>query len=111
MIYTPDAWVILRITNKESGSTYYRCLGGWYGGFAGSDSWRLNSGITKIVDAGDYYEIFGYSGSSYHCNKRCERVTMLMQSIINQAQSEPTISVDVVDIEIVDLTEDEDREQ
>lgn len=106
MIYTPDAWVILRITNKESGSTYYRCLGGWYGGFSGSDSWRMNSGIIKIVDAGDYYEIFGCSGSSYHCYKRCERVTMLMQSIINQAQSEPTISIDVVGIETVDLSED-----
>lgn len=66
--YTPDRWVIVEINSPEHG-TVRKVLGSWYGGYTGSDSWRLNSGIEKIVEHDTYYDVYGYSGSIYKCNK------------------------------------------
>ena len=41
----------------------------WYGGYTGSDSWRLNSGIAKVSIEDSIFCFEGYSGSVYECNK------------------------------------------
>jgi hypothetical protein len=69
--YTPDRWVIVEINSTEHGKIR-KVLGSWYGGFASSDSWRMNSGIEKVIDQGDYYDVVGYSGSVYKCIKGAE---------------------------------------
>jgi len=69
--YTPDRWVIVEINSPEHG-TVRKVLGSWYGGFAGSDEWRMNSGIEKVIDQGTYYDVYGYSGSIYKCVKGAE---------------------------------------
>jgi len=69
--YTPDRWVIVEINSPEHGRIR-KVLGSWYGGFAGSDSWRMNSGIEKVIDQGDYYDVVGSSGSVYKCIKGAE---------------------------------------
>jgi len=69
--YTPDRWIIVEINSPEHGRIR-KVLGSWYGGFAGSDSWRMNSGIEKVIDQGDYYDIVGSSGSVYKCIKGAE---------------------------------------
>jgi hypothetical protein len=69
--YTPDRWVIVEINSTEHGKIR-KVLGSWYGGFAGSDSWRMNSGIQEVIDRGQYYDIVGYSGSIYKCYKGSE---------------------------------------
>jgi len=80
--YTPDHWVIVKLEGeKVTGGVLYKVLAGWYGGYVGSDSWKLNSGITKIVDKGDYYVIEGYSGSRYLCFKDSERMSFYTASI------------------------------
>lgn len=66
--YTPDKWMIVKITNDKNES-HYRIFACWYGGYLGSDSWKLNSGITKVVESGDYYFFEGSSGSTYICLK------------------------------------------
>lgn len=66
--YTPDLWVIVEIDSPEHGKIR-KVLGSWYGGFGGSDEWRMNSGIEKVIDQGDYYDVVGYSGSIYKCYK------------------------------------------
>lgn len=76
---TPDAWVILRIASPEEG-VVHKVLAGWYGGFAGSDSWRLNSGISRIEHKDGVYAIHGHSGSIYWCHENCQRMTGLMAS-------------------------------
>lgn len=72
--YTPDKWVIVRITSKEHG-TIDKVLGSWYGGYGGSDSWRFSSGITKIEakldDKHPHYLVHNHSGSIYMCYKNC----------------------------------------
>lgn len=80
-MYTPDAWVIVKLTGNKLPSTQYRVLAGWYGGYGGSDCWKLNSGITKIEDCDTRYEFHGASGSVYSCIKDAERFTGLMSSI------------------------------
>ena len=77
-VYTPDAWVIVRLSGK--GEVVDKVFGGWYGGYLHGDSWRLNSGITEVKDRGDNYEFVGSSGSSYTCFKDSERMTGYMAS-------------------------------
>lgn len=83
--YTPDAWHILKIEGykDQKSEPVYKVLAGWYGGYLGSDSWKLNSGITKITDCGEYYDIDGYSGSTYRCYKTVERFTGLMSNMLH----------------------------
>jgi hypothetical protein len=82
--YTPDAWVILKINNKENGETLYKVFAQWYGGFAGSDSWKINSGITSVQLDGNHYCFSGYSGSVYRCHKNTYRTTGYGHSVIQQ---------------------------
>lgn len=78
--YKPDRWIVLKITNGEK--VIYKVMGGWYGGYLGSDSWRINSGITKVELDGDTYKFYGHSGSVYLCHKNNYGTTMLMSSVL-----------------------------
>jgi hypothetical protein len=97
--YTPDAWVILRI--ETDGEILHKVMGGWYGGFAGADSWRVNSGIERVEPVGQGYRIHGYSGSIYLVHEVSQRATMLMSGVIKSLQERAEgngHSVCVVDI-------------
>ena len=77
----PDAWTILKFSGTGiSEGPMYKVLAGWYGGYLGADSWRLNSGISSVDDDGDCYLFHGHSGSVYQCHKTIERMTGLMAS-------------------------------
>lgn len=64
--YTPDSWMIIKITGTDP---HYRVFGSWFGGYLGSNSWRMNSGITGVREEDEYYVFEGYSGSEYCCHK------------------------------------------
>jgi hypothetical protein len=65
--YSPDRWVVVKIvTPKER---LYKVFASWSGGYAGSDSWKMNSGITHATLVDDRWEFSGYSGSVYSCHK------------------------------------------
>lgn len=66
--YNPDRWVMLKFDNK--GEVIYKVLATFYGGFTTGDSWKLNSGVTKVEEDGDFYLFSGYSGSVYRCHKQ-----------------------------------------
>lgn len=96
--YTPDAWVILRIQAGEQ--IIHKVMGGWYGGFANPDTWRLNSGITRIEqDDKGGYRIHGYSGSVYEVHKDTQRATLLMGQVIEGLRQQA--DVQIVDVEAV----------
>lgn len=63
--YNPDKWVVVKIGEEN----LYKVFACWYGGYLGSDSWKLNSGITKATLEGYVYSFEGSSGSVYHCHK------------------------------------------
>jgi len=70
MDYNPDKWLIVKITGKDY-PTVYKVFACWYGGYLGSDSWKLNSGITKVTETKEYFFFEGSSGSVYSCRKGC----------------------------------------
>jgi len=65
--YSPDRWTVIRI--HTTGQTIYKVFASWSGGFAGSDSWKINSGITRATLVEDRWEFDGSSGSVYSCHK------------------------------------------
>jgi hypothetical protein len=67
--YTPDLWTIVELKFNDSEEVTRKILASWYGGYLGGDSWRLSSGITKIIDKDAHYEIHNESGSIYYCGK------------------------------------------
>lgn len=66
--YNPDKWVVVRITRKDI-QLIDKIFASWYGGYTGSDSWRLNSGIAKVRTEDSMFYFEGISGSVYKCNK------------------------------------------
>ncbi len=66
--YFPDKWVGVKISGKDI-KPIYKIFASWYGGYGGSDSWKLNSGVTKIEEDGQCYLFHGSSGSVYSCHK------------------------------------------
>ena len=68
----PDKWIVVKIEPLgDSGNTHYRVFASYYGGFTGSDSWRLNSGISSVEVENDFFLFHGSSGSLYKCHKDC----------------------------------------
>ena len=89
--YTPDSWVVLKVKAGKGTFPFYKVLAGWSGGYLSGDSWRINSGITRVEDdrtytqeideiddksyrttkltMKNYYEFYGESGSCYRCHK------------------------------------------
>ena len=67
MEYHPHKWLLVQI--QDGNEMLYKVFGSFYGGFTDGDSWKMNSGITSIEDCGDYFRVYGYSGSVYLCAK------------------------------------------
>jgi len=80
--YIPDKWVVVRITGKYT-PPVHKVFACWYGGWAGSDSWKLNSGITRVTLEGNVYSFEGSSGSIYECHKDTYGTNMYGSGILN----------------------------
>jgi hypothetical protein len=65
--YTPDRWVVVKITAPNV--LLYKVFACWYGGYAGSDSWKMNSGIKSAEEDETHFIFNGHSGSVYRCYK------------------------------------------
>jgi hypothetical protein len=82
--YIPDRWVIVKISGyKDRSKPVYKVFASWYGGWAGSDSWKLNSGITKATLEGFVYSFEGSSGSVYECHKDIYGTNMYGMSVLS----------------------------
>ncbi len=96
--YTPDRWLVLRIqTDKE---ILYKVFAAWSGGYTGSDSWKLNSGIVRATWADPYWEFDGSSGSVYRCHWDGYGTNgyggAVLDNLISQAQAQG-IQIEVMD--------------
>lgn len=103
-VYTPDGWVVVKIESPQE--TYYRIMACWYGGFAGSNSWKMNSGIAKFEEHENYIDFIGASGSVYRCGKGqgCERLNMYAYSVLqgfieDGSKAEPPIKLAEISFE------------
>lgn len=64
--YFPDNWVVIFINGDQP---HYKILAGWSGSYTSGDSWKLNSGITRVEKNDTNYLFYGSSGSCYICHK------------------------------------------
>ena len=86
MSYFPHKWVVIDYGEEVGYAPQrYAILAGWYGGFAGSDSWKRSSPVVKWDVDGDSLEASTESGSKYILHKGAIGVTMLTQSLISGA--------------------------
>jgi hypothetical protein len=97
--YRPDRWTVLRIHAPDQ--IIYKVFASWSGGgLMGSDSWKINSGITRATLVADRWEFDGSSGSVYSCHKDAYGTNGYGQAVLNnlltQAQ-EQNIRIDVLD--------------
>lgn len=79
-MYKPDKWVILEIKGKTQ--ILYKVLAGWSGSYLEGQSWRLNSGISKITTEGNFYLFEGASGSVYKCHKQGYGTNMISGGVL-----------------------------
>jgi hypothetical protein len=96
--YTPDRWTVLRIHVPDQ--IIYKVFASWSGGYTGSDSWKLNSGITRATLVKDRWEFDGSSGSVYSCHQDAYGTNgygqAVLNNLLNQAK-EQDIQIDVLD--------------
>ena len=79
--YTPDRWVILEITHE--GQSFMKVFSGNYGGYGGSNTWKLSSVIEKIFTDEGFIEVLCASGSTYKLHNGCYGMSGYMNSIFS----------------------------
>lgn len=88
--YQPDRWCVLKIHAPQE--TLYKVFASWSGGYGGSDSWKLNSGITRATSVDQCWEFDGSSGSVYSCHKNGYGTNgyggRVLSNLIDQAQTQ-----------------------
>ena len=89
--YTPDKWVVIEIAMDNT--TVQRILSSWYGGWAGSDSWRLSSGITEVEELEDSYIIRNESGSVYTCFKKRYGMSAHTMAVLEDFKKQAVITM------------------
>ena len=94
---TPDRWTIIRIHTPDQ--VIYKVFACWSGGYTGSDSWQLNSGIVRATFADPYWEFDGSSGSVYRCHRDSYGTNgyggHVLSNLINNADKQGT-QIDVL---------------
>ena len=58
-----------------------KVFAGWDGGFGGSDSWKLSSGITEVKEFDNRWEFLNHSSSIYICYKKAFGMSAYMGQI------------------------------
>lgn len=108
--YTPDVWVVLEIDSPqlEMPMPIHKVFAGWYGGFAGSNSWKLNSGITAVRRDGDWFEFDGYSGSTYRCHANNYHMSGLMHGVyanwLKQADERGDTTIKILSLDEINIS-------
>lgn len=88
--YTPDRWLVLAIDTPNE--KIYKVFATWSGGYGGSDSWKLNSGVVQAQLVDSYWEFTGSSGSIYRCHKDAYGTNgyggAVLSNLVSKAQSQ-----------------------
>jgi hypothetical protein len=91
--------MVVKITGNDL-PPVYKVFACWAGGYLDGDSWKLNSGITKVKDTTDYFFFDGSSGSVYACRKGSYGATAygygILKNLIDRALKNG-ITIEVLD--------------
>lgn len=86
--YSPDGWMLVKIGGTDP---HYRVFGSWAGGYLDGDGWRLNSGITEVLEDDEFYYFKGSTGSVYRCYKEAYgRLTSYNWSVLKGLEERAT---------------------
>lgn len=96
MTYYPDVWMVLRLRDNTTNETIDKVLGGWAGGWAGTDNWRLSSGIILVKDTDYGWDFYNESGSLYVCYDSFQRFSGTTEAVFRSLQKSSHFSVEVV---------------
>ena len=88
--YNPDKWLLIKIGGTDP---HYRVFSSWSGSYVNGDSWRMNSGITRVEEDGDYYKFFGSSGSCYRCHKEMYGATAYGWGVAQGYEDEERLTI------------------
>jgi hypothetical protein len=80
MLYTPEHWCILRLTDNK-GNVHHRVGASWSGGYLSGKSWKINSGIVEYNIDVDAISFKGDSGSIYVCYIQSEGVDWYLERL------------------------------
>ena len=83
---TPDRWIIISIKDPSTGDSFKKILCSYYGGYLGSDSWKISSSIEQEEKDEAGYIFTTLSGSQYYCRFTSYGVSGMMCSILNEMQ-------------------------
>jgi hypothetical protein len=102
-IYHPDYWRIVELKGSDVPDTYHRILAGWSSSYLHGASWKLSSGITKIVQEENHYDIHNHSGSIYRCVKGREQLSSYTQNILESYRKDNSekIAMEIVSLESI----------
>ena len=87
--YVPDRWVVIELDYE--GVKTQKILSSWYGGYVGSDSWRLSSGITEVEELEDSFVFKNESGSVYTCFKNRYGMSAYTGSVLKGFKKQASI--------------------
>jgi CRISPR/Cas system type I-B associated protein Csh2 (Cas7 group RAMP superfamily) len=104
--YTPDSWVPVLIESEEHGKIY-KILCSWYGGYTGSDYWKLSSGIESITEEDGVLTMPQSSGSVYKVGRHTHTSSLMGGVFANWAKraAEPDSGFTIKMIELDELLE------
>jgi hypothetical protein len=80
----------------------YKVFGTWRGGYLYGDSWRLNSGITKVEKDGPILHFHGDSGSIYSVLNKEEAYGTsgytggVLGSMVHKSKEENNVTVEIL---------------
>ena len=95
-VYNPDKWVLIKVGDEN----LYKVFACWYGGYAGSDSWQLNSGVVSVTQEGNVYSFKGASGSVYECHENTYGTNMYGGSVLDnmiEKAAENNVKIEILD--------------
>lgn len=92
---TPDLWVVVTITTATE--SIDKVFAGWYGGFVGSDSWQLSSGIVETEQHDDCLIFVNRSGSRYRCYKSAHGISGYMRTVLENWLADSDVKVHIHD--------------
>ena len=98
-MYTPDLWLVIKINGTDP---HYRLFGSWYGGYMGSDEWRMNSGIKSVTEDENFYYVHGASGSTYNCHKKSKGISGYGSSVLNALiKNQPELDIQIIPEDVI----------
>lgn len=88
-----DKWVVISIETPD-GTVIKKIFVGWWGGYLGTDSWRLSSQIVSVKKSnGDSILVTTASGSTYVLHKNSIGMTAYMGEKMSQWAKQASIEI------------------